>query len=74
MNSLSEASDVGEIVVPQYIGLNALTKIIVGYLKAGGNKAGVRGQDVAQLAGVAANNVLIRFTHTFKPLVIVLSS
>src|SRR3972149_6934087 len=56
---VSEAADVAEIAVPQMIGLNALTKIIVGYLKAGGDKQGVRSQEVAQLADVNQNNVSI---------------
>lgn len=56
---MSEAADETEMAVPQMIGLNALTKIIVGYLKAGGQNQGVRGQDVAELADVAQNNVSI---------------
>jgi len=56
---MSETTDVAEIAVPQMIGLNALTKIIVGYLKAGGEKGGVRSQEVAQLADVNPNNVSI---------------
>lgn len=46
-----------EIFVPEMIGLDLLTKVIVAYLKAGGDKDEKGSEEVAQISGVNANNV-----------------
>jgi hypothetical protein len=46
-----------EIAVPQMVNLDALTKIIVAFSKAGGDKTAVPIEEVAQISGVNQNNV-----------------
>ena len=48
-----------EIVVPQMVGFEVLTKIIIGYLKVGGDKEEKTASEVAAVANVARNNVTI---------------
>jgi len=50
-------SEAEAIAIPQMLGLDALTKILVAYLKAGGDKEEKKANDVAEISGVAANNV-----------------
>lgn len=46
-----------EIVVPQMVGFEGLTKIIIGYLKVGGDKEEKTNAEVAAVANVAQANV-----------------
>lgn len=52
-------SETEEIVVAQFIGWDSLTKILLAYLKAGGDKDKVALQDVQQISNVSQNNVSI---------------
>jgi len=46
-----------EIIVPQMVGFEILTKIIIAYLRVGGDKQEKGTSDIANVANVAANNV-----------------
>lgn len=46
-----------EIVVPQMVSFELLTKIIIGYLKVGGDKEGKTAKEVAPVAKVSRDNV-----------------
>ena len=50
-------SSTEDIVVPKMIGFNKLTKIIIAYLKVGGDKAPKGSSEVASMAKVAERNV-----------------
>lgn len=52
-------SEVEEVVVPQQIGWDALTKILVAYLKAGGDKEKVGIQEVQQISNVSQGNISV---------------
>ncbi len=52
-------SEVEEIAVPEQIGWDALTKILVAYLKAGGEKEKVSGQAVQQISNVSQGNISV---------------
>jgi hypothetical protein len=51
------AGEPEEILVPQMLKVEVLSKILVAYLKCGADKAPASSNEVAQLAKVASNNV-----------------
>lgn len=46
-----------EIVLPQMLGFDVLNKLLVGFLRAGGDKQAVHYEEVAHRTGIAAGNV-----------------